>query len=157
MRGRDRASNQLVGSGRIRARQRQSTSNSGSGQNRNNKPDSHHLGLETGLEPWLSVCRALSGSVGTLSGLCRDSVGTLSVDNCRASVGLCRPLSADPESDYAWNLSTSVNLSRLCRSVGLSVCRPLSVFVDELSGSVEGSQLPLRVKVTSPFNPKAPF
>ena len=28
-----------------------------------------------GVEPWLSVCRALSGSVGALSGLCRDSVG----------------------------------------------------------------------------------
>ena len=82
----------------------------------------------------VGLCRALSGlcrgSVGTLSGLCRlTTVGPLS-----ASVGLCRPLSADPDSDYALNLSTSVGLSRLCRSVGLSVCRPLSVSVDELSG-----------------------
>ena len=53
--------------------------------------ESMSLGDADGLEPWLSVCRALSGSVGALSGLCRDSVGTLSVDNCRTSVG---PLSA---------------------------------------------------------------
>ena len=83
-----------------------------------------------GVEPWLSVCRALSGSVGALSGLCRDSVGTLSVDNCRASVGLCRPLSTDPDRYYACTVSTSVGLSRLCQSVGLSVCRPLSVSVE---------------------------
>ena len=92
------------------------------------------------VEPWLSVCRALSGSVGALSGLCRDSVGTLSVDNCRASVGLCRPLSAsvglcrplstDPDRYYVCTVSTSVGLSRLCQSVGLSVCRPLSVSVE---------------------------
>ena len=85
------------------------------------------------VEPWLSVCRALSGSVGALSGLCRGSVGALSVDNCRASVGLCRPLSADPDSDYVCALSTSVGLSRLCRSVGLSVCRPLSMSCRSLS------------------------
>ena len=73
------------------------------------------------FEPWLSVCRALSGSVGALSGLCRDSVGTLSVDNCRASVGLCR-------------LILTVTMCVLCRplsvcrdSVGLSVCRSVGL------------------------------
>ena len=99
----------------------------------------------------VGLCRALSGlcrgSVGTLSGLCRlTTVGPLS-----ASVGLCRPI---------LTVTTRVPCRPLsvCRdSVGLSVCRPLSVSVDELSGSVEGSQRPLRVKLTSPFNPKAPF
>ena len=70
------------------------------------------------------------------------------------SVGLCRPLSADPDSDYAWHLSTSVDPCRsvetlsVCRSVGLSVsveasvglcrglCRSLS---RPLSVSVEAS------------------
>ena len=76
----------------------------------------------------VGLCRALSGlcrgSVGTLSGLCRlTTFGPLSF-----SVGLCRPLSADPDSDYALNLSTSVDP---CRSVEtLSVCRPLSVSVE---------------------------
>ena len=69
---------------------------------------------------WLSpdcrsvdLCRSLSES---LSELCRSSVGALSIDNCRTSVG---------------PLSTSVNL---CRSsldrhyaTGVSICRFLSI------------------------------
>ena len=91
----------------------------------------------------VGLCRALSGlcrdSVGTLSGLCRlTTVGALS-----ASVGLCRPLSTDPDRYYACTVSTSVGLSRLCQSVGLSVCRPLSVSVEAsvviLSGALTGA------------------
>ena len=113
------------------------------------------------LEPWLSVCGALSGSVaslfwgfsvGALSGLCRLTT----VEPLSAYVGLChcRPLSADPDRYFAWNLSTCVGLSRppsVCGSVGLWVS------VDELSEYVGGSQCPFRVKLTSLFNPKAPF
>ena len=102
------------------------------------------------VEPWLSVCRALSGSVGALSGLCRGSVGALSVDNCRGTVGLCRPLSADPDSHYACTVSTSVGLSRLCRSVGLSVCRSLSASVGSLSESVGSMSSVCRVSVEYP-------
>ena len=86
------------------------------------------------LEPWLSVCRALSGSVGALSGLCRGSVGALSVDNCRAplsaSVGLCRPILTGTTLVLCRPLSVcrdSVGLS-VCRSVDLSSgCRSVSV------------------------------
>ena len=98
--------------------------------------------FEPWLSAWLSVCRALSGSVGALSGLCRGSVGTLSglcrltiVGPLSASVSLCR---TNPDSLYACHMSTSVGLSEICRSVGVG----LSVSVDELLGSVEGSQRP---------------
>ena len=81
---------------------------------------------DTHLEPWLSICRALSSSVepsveplsvGPLSILCRltivDLLSTLSVEailtgtRCTSCRSICR---------------CSVDLS-ICRSVDLSICR----------------------------------
>ena len=88
----------------------------------------------------VGLCRALSGlcrgSVGTLSGLCRlTTVGPLSA-SVGLSVGLCRPILTVTTRGTCRPLSTPVGLSRLCRSVGLSVCRSLS---RPLSVSVEAS------------------
>ena len=97
------------------------------------------------LEPWLSVCRALSGSVASLLGLqCRGSVGALSV-NCRASVGLCRPLSASVTVGLCRPILTGTLLGTcrpvsvcrdLCRSVGLWVCGSLSMSCGSMSGAL---------------------
>ena len=97
------------------------------------------LKMEGDLEPWLSGLSELSGSVGSLSGDCRVTVGLSGCRGCRGcrmdcrmECRNCRVLSGFSDSDYVC-LSCRV----LSGPVGLSDCRNCRISVGFLSDSAK--------------------